>query len=49
MIDGHGCDAHGFGDTTHGDGLGPFFLENGEGHGSDAIGGVIGVHGLYNV
>ena len=49
MIDGHGSDAHGFRDAAHGDGFGPFFLENGESHVSDAIGSVMRTHGLYSV
>jgi hypothetical protein len=44
MIDGHGGNAHAFGDTANGDGVGPFFPENGESHGS-----VIGTHDLYSV
>jgi hypothetical protein len=49
MIDGHRGDAYGVRNTAHGDGFGPFFLENAESHVSDAIGSVIGTHDLYSV
>ena len=49
MIDSHRRDAHGFGHTAHGDGFGPFLLENGERRGSDAIGSIMSSHDLYSV